>query len=522
MNTLSSLSRPQPFRVKSSTFLRRTLFAFPFIAALSMVWVFASPMMSVPDEPAHTIKAVAVAHGQLLGATGENQGDRTTVQVPHYIAVIGQQTCMAMKPTVTADCAPPVDANATGFVDAATSAGNYNPMYYAMVGLPSRVFSGAKAIYAMRAVSALICAAFLALAIGAAASMRRPFWPTTAALVAVTPMVLYLNGSINPNALEVVTTAALFLSTCLVFENYRDLASARLAMVVVGVSGVVLANTRALSLIWLAAAVLAAVIIYGFKPLMSVGKNRLGQAMLVLIAAGCAASLAWIKVANSFKSLGGIPTDITPEQAFATMLDQTFNYSTGYIGFMGWMDTPLPGAIYAFWGFAFSALILGGLSIRRLQSRIAVCLVLAAVILLPPILQSQIINELGYIWQGRYLLALFVLLLLVCGVALRSRPAPTGEFSRSVARWLIAGGIGVHIYAFLYVLRRYTVGIQPRTNWTEMFDTLWQPPFTWQGLTVVYLLVLILGGVVAYKFLFTPVKEIASDHEELQDSVTAA
>ena len=139
---------------------------------------------------------------------------------------------------------------------------------------------------------------------------------------------------------------------------------------------------------------------------------------------------------------------------------------------------------------------------RRTRSRVTIGLGLAAVILVPPFVQAQAVQDIGYIWQGRYLLALFVLLLLVCGVAMRTYPAPTGQRGKSVATWLIAGAVGVHIYAFLYVLRRYVVGIQPHTNWTEMFEPLWQPPFTWQGLSIAYLAVLTVGGVVAYRTLF--------------------
>lgn len=503
MSTLLRTRRQPRHAPIGTTMFRRSMMVFPLIAALSLLWAFASPLMSVPDEPAHTIKAVAVADGQLRGTTGTEQGALTLVQVPHYIAAIGQQSCTGMKPTVTADCAPPIDADARDKVDAVTSAGNYNPVYYMLVGSPSAFLSGESAIYAMRAVSALLGAFFLSLAIAAAASLRRPFWPTTAALVAVTPMVLYLNASINPNALEIVTTASLFLSMCLVFENHKQLASARFAMVVVGVSGALLANTRALSLIWLTAAVVSAVIIYGFQPLLAVAKNRLGQIMMVLIALGCIAGLAWLAVANSFKSLGGIPSEVTPDQAFFTMLDRTFSYSSGYIGIMGWLDTPAPGAVITFWSFAFAALILGGLSMSRGRGRIAVWLILLAVVFLPPILQSQIITELGYIWQGRYLLALFVLLILVCGIILQERRAPQGEWAQSAGRWFIAGAIGTHFYMFIYALRRYTVGIQEQTNWTEMFDSVWQPPLTWQVLTLAYLLVLFVGGVLAYKMLLS-------------------
>ncbi|GAA4029914.1 hypothetical protein GCM10023063_10000 [Arthrobacter methylotrophus] len=481
--------------------LRYSLIAIPLLAALSLLWAFASPLMSVPDEPAHTIKAAAVARGELTGISGGKQGDLTSVTVPRYIAMIGVQACFGTNPGSTPACAPPIDASARDLVQAQTSAGNYNPMYYAMIGLPSRLMGGAPAIYLMRALSALICSAFLAVAIGAAASLRRRFWPVATCLVAVTPMVLFLNGAINPNALEIATTAAVFTNLCVVLENGRRLKNVRLNIVLVGVSGAVLANTRALSLLWLALAFAAAVLIYGIKPFGAVLRNRLGLAMAGLVGVGCAASLAWLKVANSFDSLGGTPSNVTPDAAFVTMLDRTFDYSSGYIGVMGWLDTPAPAAVFSFWHFGFAAVILGGLTARPFRRRPAVWVLLVAVLILPPILQAQVIQQLGYIWQGRYLLAAFVLLLLACGAVMVWRPIPRSPWAHSLARWVLAGAVGVHLYTFVSTLRRFTVG-QERTNWTEMFDPLWQPPMTWQVLTISYLLVLVLGAVVSYRCLF--------------------
>ncbi|MEZ2389061.1 DUF2142 domain-containing protein [bacterium RCC_150] len=481
--------------------LTYSLIAFPLLAALSLLWAFASPLMSVPDEPAHTIKAAAVARGELTGTSSGKPGDLTMVTVPRYIAMIGVQACFGTKPEATPACAPPIDASARDLVQGATSAGNYNPMYYAMIGLPSRLMGGAPAVYLMRALSALICSAFLAVAIGAAASLRRRFWPVATSLVAVTPMVLFLSGAINPNALEIVATAALFTNLCVVLENRHRVTNVRLNIVLVGVSGAVLANTRALSLLWLALAFAAAVLIFGIKPFGAVLKNRLGLAMTGLIGIGCAASLAWLKVANSFDSLLGTPSSVTPDTAFVTMLDRTFDYSSGYIGVMGWLDTPAPAAVFAFWHFAFAAVVLAGLTARPVRVRPVVWVLLLAVLILPPILQAQVIQQIGYIWQGRYLLAVFVLLLLACGVVMNWRPTPASPWARSLGRWVLSGAIGVHLYAFVFALRRFTVG-QERTNWTEMFQPLWQPPMTWQVLTIAYLAVLAVGAVVSYRCLF--------------------
>ena len=482
--------------------LRFTLIAFPIIAVLSIIWAFASPLMSVPDEPAHTIKAAAVARGEPTGSSTGKQGEQTIVIVPRYIAMIGAQVCFGTKVGETPKCAPPIDATARDLVQAPTSAGNYNPMYYAMVGLPSRVMGGAPAVYLMRVISALIGSLFLAATIGAAASLRRRFWPLASCLVSITPMALFLNGSINPTALEIVTTSALFMNLCVVLQNYRRLENVRANIVIVGISGAVLANTRALSLLWLTLGVVAAVLIFGIKPIIAALKNRVGLAMTVLVGLGCAASLAWLVVGNSFGSLTGTPSNVTPDQAFVTMLDRTFDYASGYVGIMGWLDTPAPAAVDAFWYFAFAAIILGGLTARPLRARPVVWILLVAVLILPPILQAQVIQQIGYIWQARYLLALFVLLLLACGIAMRMRPTPTGPWGPSLSRWLLAGAVGVHVYLFVSVLRRFTIGVQSRTNWTEMFDPSWQPPLSWQGLTIAYLLVLIAGAVIAHRTLF--------------------
>jgi len=76
--------------------------------------------------------------------------------------------------------------------------------------------------------------------------------------------------------------------------------------------------------------------------------------------------------------------------------------------------------VQIFWHFAFAAILLGGLASRPMRGRWAILLVLLSVIILPPVLQSQVIEELGYIWQGRYLLALVVLLLATVAIALMS------------------------------------------------------------------------------------------------------
>ncbi len=345
------------------------LVTFLILGTLSTLWSLASPLMSIPDEPSHTIKAVAVARGQLQAQDNGKQGDPAIVKVPGYVADLGSQLCYAFKSNVSASCSPDIDGHNKTLVSAPTTAGNYNPLYYLLVGLPSRLLAGAPAIYAMRIASGLLSAIFMTMAFMGALRLRHGQWPLVALVVGLTPMALYLAVGINPNSLEIVTTAAFFLNLCVALENSRSLEKTRAPLLAVGISGAVLANTRALSLLWLALAFVVAVIAFGWRPLVEILRSKLGTAMAGVAVLGCAAGLAWLVVADTFKSLGGIPSKVTPDQAFVTMLDRTFDYAGGYIGLMGWLDTPSPAGVLIFWHFAFAALVLAALASRPLRNR---------------------------------------------------------------------------------------------------------------------------------------------------------
>jgi hypothetical protein len=476
---------------------------FLILGTLTTLWALASPMMAVPDEPAHAIKAAAVVRGQMQGQPSGKQGEPALVQVPQYFAELGLQLCYGFNAEKTADCAPEVNADHRALTPALTSAGNYNPFYYLVVGVPSRVLAGGPALYAMRIVSGLFSAVFLTMAFAAARRMKHSQWPLIGCVVSLTPMVLFLGGSINPNSLEIATTAALFLNLAVVLENTVNLSKVRGPLWAVGLSAVALANTRALSLLWLALAVVVALIMFGWRPFLSVMKTKLGMAMTALIGLGCAGALGWLLVADSFKSLGGIPSAVTPDQAFVTMLDRTFSYTEGYIGLMGWLDTPAPKGVQMLWHFAIAAVLLAGLTARLRRSRWALGLLMLSIVLLPAILQAQVIQDIGYIWQGRYLLALIALLVIASAVALRDRSFGVTPINRTAGRWALGAIAAAQFYAFIYSLRRYTVGIFPEhTNWSEMWGSVWQPPLGWQVLSIAYLITLAVGAVVTYGALF--------------------
>src|SRR4051794_34366630 len=54
---------------------------------IGAVWSLSSPLMSVPDEPAHTIRAVSIAHGQLRGADALTDPNGALVRVSNEVTV---------------------------------------------------------------------------------------------------------------------------------------------------------------------------------------------------------------------------------------------------------------------------------------------------------------------------------------------------------------------------------------------------------------------------------------------------
>jgi len=115
--------------------------SFLVLFVMGALWSLASPIFSVADEPAHVVRAAAVARGQLGGrdSTAFVDGQvRTEVRVPLvYATATSLPACYIGRTDVSAGCAPPfAGPKETGPV--LTQVGRYPPTYYALVGLPGR------------------------------------------------------------------------------------------------------------------------------------------------------------------------------------------------------------------------------------------------------------------------------------------------------------------------------------------------------------------------------------------------
>lgn len=499
------MEQPRP---RISAALRASAPAGLVLFVLMAVWSLAMPLMSAPDEPSHVIKAAAVVRGELGGELGEapkdtsEPGAPTWVEVPDDIASLEHHPdCFRFEQDRAADCTDPLDPRDDDLERAGTYAGQYPPLYYVLVGWPSLVLSGEVAVHAMRLVSAALCAFFLAWGVRRTMQLdaRRALW---GAAVAVTPMCLFIGGSVNPNALE-IATAFSFWTACLALARRRSDADVSVApptswFVQAVVSGAVLINLRTSGPLWALIALVVAVV--AARPGAVAALVRVPAARwsaLAALVAG-AVSVAWIATHSEIVTTEGLfPEYAQPRLVVAVVLLATAMYVEQMIGNFGWLDTSAPYPTTLVWYGAASALVLLALArpgARR--PRLAMVLLVLAVVLVPVALSIPTAEAAGIIWQGRYTLPIAV------GLPLLAALLTTGlaeETARLVDRLVVltVGLLAVgHVGAFYWASRRYSEGMDG--TWATLSPE-WASPLGFLPAVALYTAVVAVGAVLAVR-----------------------
>jgi hypothetical protein len=457
---------------------RAFFLSWALLSVLAALWSVATPIGAAPDEPAHLIKAASVARGQLIG---ESSPSGQIVQVPQYIAFTHAQTCFAFDSEQSADCSLDVPGDPAELVDSTTTAGLYNPLYYTMVGWPSLIFGDEVGIYAMRILSGLISSALIAIAFALVSLWRRPTIPSLGMAVALTPMVLFLNGTVNPNTLEIAAILTTFVSMLTVIRDPDALRIGPLAWIVFA-SAAIAANSRGLSLLWLVIAIAAPFLLVTGEQFRKLLASRAVRLAVIGVAAAVVFAGIWLLSTNSLGAAIDKPDSPFAAPAVGTSglfgfvwtLFATFEYAQGMIGIFGWLDTPAPPFVFFVWSALSGALFLAGLVLLRGRVFILTVSLLVAVLLLPPILQGIYIQGGGIIWQGRYILPVFVCAVVAIACLLSERLT----LSRTTLVRLVAIVTGLWAFAqlqsFATALRRYAVGLD--ASWLDLLDPRWAPP----------------------------------------------
>lgn len=458
-----------------------SLLVFTGVFIASIGWAISMPIGAGPDESAHVLKAASVVRGEFIGEPTDAPAV-TKVRVPASLTDSSAWACFAFHPAESGDCQGELEAE-SGLAYAETSAGIYNPGYYLVVGWPSLITESPTAIvWGMRALTALGSALLATAIFSVLGRMMSRLLSLTIFGALVTPMVLFLNAIVNPNAWEIVGGVG-FLVGLLWFSTANDVRGkgALLPAALVAVGGFVSANARGVSPFWL--------FLFGILFLIATPWPRIRELMrtpvfllgLGVAVLGAICGAAWTLMTGTLNRMGDFPgQEMSPLVAFFRMvINAPSDY--GLFGIFGWLDTSAPGMVYLIYGFTSLSLIVIGLAVADRRGRLLIGLAGAVFFFGPALLQAASVKGSGWIWQGRYSLVAFLGLLLISGLAAvmaGRRWEAANDFSGKVLDRVGCYSLTLmavaQLWAFLANLQRYSAPGTP-TIFEPLLRPGWQP-----------------------------------------------
>jgi hypothetical protein len=409
-------------------------------------WILAVPPFRGMDEFDHAFRASGVASGQWR-LTDEAAGGRgLLVDVPADFAAAAQGQCEDLPYIVSDTCAGDGPGADPDTVRVTTSAAGYEPVYYWMVGTAGKPFDGAHSLYAMRAASALLCAAVLALAAWCLTTWLRGPWSVVGLLAGLSPTLVYTTAVVAPNGLEMAAGCCLWAALLglgvsdtgtsgtpgTVRTERRLLAAATVAVVL-------LAGLRTLGPLLALLVVTCVVALRGPRRMLSVaGRHRSRVTLAVLLSAATyAAVLVW--------SRGNVPFD---DGALNDDIDASWgqvvrwpNWVLSSIGAFPYRDQPAPLAVHLLVLIVLGTLLVAAVRRGRPPGRRAVLLGAGLSLAVPSVLVALTLADRGGAWQGRYLLPFMAGVPVLAGLVLdrvRWRVHPRDPMPQILAVALLA------------------------------------------------------------------------------------
>lgn len=452
MSRRSTTEEPEP----TPALLRTWIARFLVFAVLLFGWTVALPDFSGPDEPAHVLRAAAVAGGD-LETEDRGLGDAQTVvtDIPRSLKLGSPiAVCYVFNPNTT-PCGPPFAEDDTPD-EGITTAGTAPPLFYGLVGLPLRLEASARGLLLARLVNAGACAALFATAAVFALRARRRRFLLTGLAIAVTPMACYLAVVVSPSGLEIAAGIATWVLLLVAASAGRSIPPGMLAALTVAASVLVL--SRALSAVYMVLIFATVVLALGWEA-FDPRRRQVKVAAGVLAAAFLAAG-AWVVTHDPTELVPAIV--ITPHNAFDTVMvsvGKTGSNLEQMIAAFGWLEFRIPHMVHVAWVFAAGVLLLFvAHGVRERRGQLALGLVVAASFLIPIAIEARGYARYGPIWQGRYILPIAVGIPLLSGVLLDRAGSPIADLLDRPRRTLIWILWLAHCVAFWILLRRYTMG----------------------------------------------------------------
>ncbi len=432
--------------------------AFALAFAILGAWAFASPHMASPDEPAHAAKAAATVRGQFVADESDFRAGRGNFELPALFEQAWQQTCYAFKPDVPAGCVPVIGGDLDEIVPVQSHVARYNPVYYAWIGIPTLFPLSELTFTAMRLMSALLNAALIGFTFLVLAQLRKPFLPIVGVLAAMTPMTLFIGGSMTPQGTEIFGSLLVAVTLAsLVFDPRPHLLVSRAWLLVIGTAAFVL--TRGLSPAYLLFIIVA---ILAVTPRLSTVTGILTDRRFWVplgICAGLSVTAVGYTLLSGSLALGVVYPDpsLTARKVVVTMLYNTDYYLEQILGTFGWGDVHLP--VWVLILIGGTALFIGilGFAFGGWRGRLVLAGIVLAAIVVPIGAQLASYHDSGLVWQGKYVLPIAMLAPVLAGF-LANRAELDSTVTGALLRTVAALVVGYQTIAVAVNLHRYING----------------------------------------------------------------
>jgi len=316
---------------------------------------------------------------------------------------------------------------------------------------------------------ALIAAAFLLLWAPGERSL-----PAVGLVVAMTPMVVFLAATVNPSGLEIAAAIAFFAT---LLRMRRASAAHPAVWAALGASGVVLSLSRGQAPVWVVLDLAVFLALVGVRPAIALVKSggRWAISALGAIAAAVVVNRIW-------EALYGpnLPADPTPVGlALKSGWFELPGVLRQEIGSFDYLENGLSPLAYIAWYSLVAALVAIALLVGTRRERTVLCTLLAASLVIPVGLVAVIMRHTGYGLQGRYVLALSVVVPVLAGeIVFRGRAVLEALNARGLVIPFAAVAAAVHLDGLYANARRFAVGVAG-PQWFPGRPVVWAPPGGW-------------------------------------------
>jgi 4-amino-4-deoxy-L-arabinose transferase-like glycosyltransferase len=348
------------------------------VACLNAVcWSLITPPFQVVDEPEHVAYVKQLADtGRLPKPTGEFSREEAVALRDLRLQTIAEEpqnrtiASRAQQEKLERDLrlAEATGANGSGNAGVAASE---PPLYYALQVIPYSLGAGGNLldrIELMRLLSAVmggLTALFAFMFVREALPSSRGAWTVGGLAVALAPMLGFMSGAVNPDAMLYAVTAALFY--CLARAFRRGL-NRRSALVLGGVIAVGLMTK--LNFVGIVPGALLGLVVLSVRAARTLGRGAyVSLALAVAVAMSPVALYVLAHLVTGGPALGIVSSAIDKTRGsvleelsyiwqlylprvpgthpdFAGVLTMRAIWFDGYVGLFGWLDSPFPAWVY--------------------------------------------------------------------------------------------------------------------------------------------------------------------------------